>query len=219
MMAGDVRSGVRSNFFAVCQWISRFAVANLLWLGLAVLGLGVGGFFPSTAAMFALIRRWLLAEPEEDVRPLATAWKSYRDSFWAANALGYFLAGIGYLLYLDVRLFAGSGSGAAPLLLAISLAACLVYALVLAYIGPVFVHLELRWYEQIRVAAALGVSHPFSALYLLVIWGGMYLVFWQVPGLVVFFGGSVPAAFAMWQLLSMISRQERRSVTASAAGP
>ncbi len=206
-MAADTRLLRRSWFFALCQWISRFAVVNLLWAGLIVAGLGVAGFFPATIAMFEVIRRWLLRQSDEDVAVLPTAWRSFRRYFWPANAVGYGLALIGYLLYLDVRLFAGGDSMLSRLMLALSLAACLAYGLTIIYLGPVVVHVELTWWEQIRLAGALGLSHPLSALYLVVTGVGLYLVFWQVPGLVVFFGASVLATLAMWQVISISSRQ------------
>ncbi|HVX43263.1 MAG TPA: DUF624 domain-containing protein [Mycobacteriales bacterium] len=209
-MATDIRamrSGLRGGFFTVCQWITRFAVANLLWAGLALLGLGIVGFFPATVAMFEVIRRWLLADRDADVPVRSIAWRSFRSHLWAANAVGYLLASVAYLLYLDVRLFANSDSLIGRFMLVLSLAAASVFALTVIYLGPVVVHIELKWYEQFRLAAAIGISHPFSALYLVLTGSGLYFVCWQVPGLVVFFGGSVLATLAMWQLMSITSRR------------
>jgi uncharacterized membrane protein YesL len=199
-----VHSGLHGWFLTACRWISRLALLNLIWLALCVVGLVAGGFFPATATLFALVRRWLLAQGDDDRPLLNAAWHYFRVDFWAANALGYGLTVFGYLLYLDVRLFAGSGGPLALILLVASLAVCLLYALTLLYIGPVFVHLEARWYQQIRVAAVFGLSHPFSALHAALVGGGLYVVFLQVPGLVVFFGGSVVATLATWQLTTAL---------------
>lgn len=189
----------------VCEWIARLALANLLWLGLILLGLGVVGFFPATIAMFAVARRWKLAG-DERVPMAATMWSTYKSELVRSNALGYGIAAVGYLLYIDLRLMADS-----PVLLVFSLMACVAYILTLLHIWPVYLHLDVSWHQQVRVAALLGLAHPFRALHLLVVAAGLYLVFFQLPGLVVFFGGSVLAAFATWQTISALDQHAQVS--------
>lgn len=194
------RSRLHGWLSAVCEWIARLAVLNLLWLGLCLLGLVVGGVFPATAAMFTVARRWRLAG-DERVAIFGVLWSAYKAELVRANLLGYGLAAVGWLLYLDVRLFADSQP-----LLVISLIACAAYLLMLLHIWPVFVHLDQPWHQQIRVAAMLGLAHPVRALHLVAVAVGLYLVFFQVPGLIVFFGGSVLATFATWQTMSALER-------------
>ncbi len=45
------------GLYRICEWVMRLAYVNLLWIGIFWLGLVVFGFFPSSAAMFAVVRK------------------------------------------------------------------------------------------------------------------------------------------------------------------
>ncbi|MGY0702716.1 DUF624 domain-containing protein [Bacillus subtilis] len=51
--------GSLGRMLRFCEWIMRFAYTNLLWLFFTLLGLGVFGIMPATAALFAVMRKWI----------------------------------------------------------------------------------------------------------------------------------------------------------------
>ncbi|WP_396954475.1 DUF624 domain-containing protein, partial [Niallia sp.] len=50
-------------FSRVYHWsnaIAKLMYVNALWMGCTFLGLGIFGFFPATAAMFSVVRKWIM---------------------------------------------------------------------------------------------------------------------------------------------------------------
>jgi len=88
-------NGLMSGLYQTTEWISKFAVVNMMWLllnapiVLILLNMAVGEnnivalsslllvilvpfvFFPATAAMFAMVRDWILKQDEQ------TLWLSF----------------------------------------------------------------------------------------------------------------------------------------------
>lgn len=83
-----------------CEWIMRFAYTNLLWLFFTLLGLGVFGIMPATAALFAVMRKWI--QGQDNVPVLKTFWQEYKGEFFRSNLLGAVLALIGVIIYIDL---------------------------------------------------------------------------------------------------------------------
>ncbi|WP_045514978.1 DUF624 domain-containing protein [Neobacillus niacini] len=52
------------KLLGICQWITRLAYINLLWLFFMSVGLFVFGAAPSTAAMFTIMRKWIKGETD-----------------------------------------------------------------------------------------------------------------------------------------------------------
>ncbi|WP_084028990.1 YesL family protein [Bacillus sp. J33] len=63
----------------------RLVYLNLLWIAFSLLGIVLFGFFPATAAMFSVVRKWIMGET--DVRVFKEFWQTYRKEFWKANRL------------------------------------------------------------------------------------------------------------------------------------
>jgi uncharacterized membrane protein YesL len=187
-----------------CLWIYRLALVNLLWIAFTLAGGVVAGFFPATVAMFAVIRGWLMGAEEGNTRQVF--WTVFRAELLRANGVGYLMALIGYVLRVDLAFFMGRSGLLEQAFLVGSLGLALVYCLTLVYLFPVYVHVDAPWHKRITTAAMLAVAHPFRAVLVLMGAVSLYVVLSRVPGLAVFFGGSVLCAFALWQTLRALSR-------------
>src|SRR5690625_2024178 len=93
--------GFVSGYYRLALWVTRFAYLNLLWVVFTLVGLVFFGFLPATAAMFAVVRKWISGET--DIPVLQTFWKSYRKEFMIINVIGYIVFIIGYLLTIEDR--------------------------------------------------------------------------------------------------------------------
>ncbi len=71
------------GYYRICTWIMRMAYVNLLWVAFSLLGLGIFGFFPATAAMFVVIRKWLSSE--QDIPVFKTFWNAFKTEFIKIN--------------------------------------------------------------------------------------------------------------------------------------
>lgn len=94
--------GSLGRMLRFCEWIMRFAYTNLLWLFFTLLGLGVFGIMPATAALFAVMRKWI--QGQDNVPVLKTFWQEYKGEFFRSNLLGAVLALIGVIIYIDLAL-------------------------------------------------------------------------------------------------------------------
>lgn len=193
-----------------CLWTYRLALLNLLWIGLSAAGLIIFGIFPATVAMFAVVRRWMTAAPGEEVTIVRTFWAVYRSELFQANCLGLGVVVLGGALYTDVNLSMRQTGPAAQVGLVLSLALSVLYGLMLLYLFPVYVHLQGRWHWHLRLAAVIGVAHPVRSAILVVGSVALYLGFAHLPALFVFFGGSLPCTFALWQTLQVLGARDVR---------
>ncbi|WP_054705945.1 DUF624 domain-containing protein [Bacillus sp. JCM 19041] len=100
-------TGLWGSFYRVSVFISKLAYVNALWIGFTLLGLIVFGAAPATVALFTVTRAWV--NKEWDVPVFKTFWSIYKEEFWRANASGIALFAVGFLLYWNLTLFAGSG--------------------------------------------------------------------------------------------------------------
>ncbi|BDG36084.1 DUF624 domain-containing protein [Saccharococcus caldoxylosilyticus] len=48
------------KLYRVCEWITRLACINILWMLFTLAGLIVFGIAPATVALFTIVRKWLV---------------------------------------------------------------------------------------------------------------------------------------------------------------
>ncbi|RXJ02077.1 DUF624 domain-containing protein [Anaerobacillus alkaliphilus] len=201
-------SFMSSWFYRVCEWVWRFAYVNLLWLFATLLGLIVFGIIPATAAMFAVIRKWFMKDP--DVAIFSTFVSTYKKEFIRSNVLGLIYAGFGYMLYFNF-LFLGTLDGLMHLILMIGLIiATILYGISVLFVLPVFVHYDLKLLQNIKVALIIGFVNPLALITLILSLGLVLYLFYLVPGLIPFFGTSMLGAAIMWCASMAFSRAERK---------
>lgn len=173
-------TGVTGRLYHACQWISRLAYLNLLWLLFMGLGLFIFGAAPSTVAMFTIIRKWLQGEKELPIFSLF--FKIYKKEFWTANRLGLVLLSFTLILFLDWMLIGSLQGFLYPILLGCLIGVAFLFSIVMLYIFPVFVHFEHNTIQYVKVAFLLGISYP---LYSFV----MFLAVICVVTISIFFNG------------------------------
>jgi uncharacterized membrane protein YesL len=146
------------KLLGICQWITRLAYINLLWLLFMVLGLLLLGAAPATVAMFTIIRKWIMGE--NDLPVFTTYWETYKKEFWKANSLGFILAGISIILYLDWRLISSLQGSIYPILMGCLIGVVFLFLVVSLFIFPVYVQYEYKTLQYIKTAFLLGISYP-----------------------------------------------------------
>jgi uncharacterized membrane protein YesL len=146
------------KLLGICQWITRLAYINFLWLLFMILGLLLLGAAPATVAMFTIIRKWI--KGESDLPVLTTYWKIYKKEFWKANSLGLILAGISIVLYLDWRLISAMQGSLYPILMGCLIGVVFLFLVVTIFIFPVYVQYEYKTLQYIKTAFLLGISYP-----------------------------------------------------------
>ena len=191
---GTLGTGLQKVF----TWVIRLAYLNFLWLAFTLLGLGLVGFAPATAAMFAVTRRWVLGEREVEI--FDTFRCAYRADFIKANILGYLLLILGAALYLDVRLLPQQGGLIGVLLGALAVGLLIAFCVALLYLPALFAQFQLRTLQYLKWSLALGLAHPLLTLVMAAGVAGIYLFLLRggAPALIIVLGGSLPALLLTW---------------------
>ncbi|WP_235848515.1 YesL family protein [Litchfieldia alkalitelluris] len=204
-------SGLMGGFYRLSVWISKFAYVNLLWVTFTLVGLVILGFYPATAAMFAVLRKWIMGDT--DVPVFKTFWQSYKQEFVKSNLLGLILTVIGVILIFDLKFFQASENLILSSLFIPLLLVTFLFLLVLLYIFPVFVHFDIKLLQVLKNSFLIMVMNPLITIFMLVSLGALYYILIYVPGLIMFFSGSVAGYiimfFAYRGILKAQERQEK----------
>lgn len=196
-MGGIIMHGFIAGYYKFSVWTMRLAYVNFLWTLFTLLGLGVFGFMPATVAMFSVVRKWNMGE--EEIPVFKTFWRSYRKEFLKTNGLGVILFFIGYLLVIEFQILRLQENVIYIIVSFGVLAILILYAIVLTYFFPIYVHFNLKITDYIKWPFIIGIVHPILTLFMMVVLVTIvYLIFITIPAILFFFGGSVTAYFIMW---------------------
>jgi uncharacterized membrane protein YesL len=201
--------GWMGGIYRFCEWIMRLAYVNLLWIMFSIVGLVILGFFPATAAMFAVTRQWMMGREETPV--FSTFWNNYRKEFWRSNLLGWLMVLFGYILYIDYRILAQMEGWWALSIQVVLLLITLFYTVVALNIVQVFVHYEVKVLQYLKFAFVIGFSYLHWSIFMGVGVFSLYFIFMTVPGLIPFFSGSALCFMMMWSSYHVFKRIQEKS--------
>lgn len=211
MNGGRLLSGV----LALCNWVTHFALLNLLWIGCTLLGGVLFGIAPSTIALYTVTRK--AAHGESDIKITKTFWNTFKKEFFRANGLALLLTFIGVVCFYDLHFFRQFDGVIYEVLATIALICCLTYIILLMYILPVFVHYKLKVIETIKQALLIGFLKPGNLILMVVIGLCTYYFFISFPGFIPIFGFTIFAHLNMWIGLKCFENIEEIKVESQAA--
>jgi len=178
------------------NWIVHLAYINVLWFLHSAIGLFILGVFPSTVALFSIIRQRLKHGSVSAV--WSTYHKAFKDNFVSSNVVGYLYMGVGIITYVDFKFLQLQDSMIFITLSYSLLIFLLIYGVMGLFLFPMLTHYELKILHYFKYTFIIMVSHPANLLLtiigLIVIW----IVMLFIPGLLLFYGLSIPAYIIMW---------------------
>lgn len=153
---------LESRLYGFLEKIADLLLLNLLWL---IMCLPIITIFPSTVAMFGVVRNWVAKKEGRGVciSFFSLLKKSLRQSIGISilwTAIGLFLVWDSYLIQLGSSLFH-------QLLLIILLFVWLFYISTTIYLFPVLAHIESNWKSQIRNSFTMVFVSPLLTFALL----------------------------------------------------
>lgn len=181
-----------------CDILMRLAILNLLWLGFTLLGLGVFGWAPASQALFRMMGQAYSANGLTEV-PLKAMYhqfrRSFKHEFIRANLMGW-----GILLALLLLLVSGRAmilmeTGLFPRM--ILLTTLFLFLSVLFFSFPLNVYRNESFVQTIRSTLTIGIANIHLVVVLLFVLGSSIILCILFPGLILFYGISVPAAIVM----------------------
>jgi len=214
--------GLMGGFYRISEWIMRLSVTNLLWLVTAfpvffcifnmfffsqnveevqawLLPIAVLTpflLFPSTSAMFALARKWVMGDG--DVPLFKTFFRSYKENYKQSMLGGIFYVVLLSLLVFNYQFYAAQ-TGYAAMLVYVFLAFIIVVSLSIFNFFCIVVHLHMKTFQLFKNALLVTVGQPFRAILIgLSCVAILYISFTQITFLIPFFMGSLIALVTFW---------------------
>jgi uncharacterized membrane protein YesL len=186
----------------VYRWLETatdFFLLNLIWL---VACLPVVTIFPSTAAMFGVVRDWVREKESSLTR---TFIARFRENLGQSLLVGTIWAVFGIALFLDFLVASQLSYWAEIVLKSILVLVSTVYAFGSVYLFPVMVHYDTDWKTVIKNSLLISVGSlptTLACLVFLVVTVGLTVV---VPFLVVITGSIT--AYVVYKLCNRVFRQ------------
>lgn len=195
-----------AKFHYIATWVFNVAYLNLLWILFSIIGLVFFGLFPATAAMFAIVRKWVILD-ERDFNIFTTFWFFYRKDFLKLNGFALFFFIIGYFIYFNIS-FLVLNPNSFHFLYPGTIIFTLAYAMTLLYFFPVFVHFKLSFFQYIKQAFLLAVISPLEVIAILLVAVILFAFIVWIPGMIPLFSGSVLSICILY-----LSRRSFRRLT------
>jgi uncharacterized membrane protein YesL len=175
----------------VYRWLevaTDFFLLNLMWL---VACLPVVTIFPSTAAMFGVVRDWVRGKEGSLTRTFITR---FRENLGQSLLVGAIWTVFGVALFLDFLVASQLSFGAEVVLKFLLVLVSALYAFGSVYLFPVMVHYEADWKTVIRNSLLMSIGRLPTTVMCLVLLAVMVGLTVIVPFLVII-TGSITAYF------------------------
>lgn len=208
-------NGVVGSIYNVCNWIWKIAYVNILWILFTLAGIVVFGIMPAAAALFTVIRKWIMKET--DIPIFQVFFASYKKDFIKANIIGYIMTIIGFLLYLDFKFIIFIG-GTVQYILSIPLFIIAVFYLItLLYLFPVYVHFDdLKLFQYIKNTLYIGTLNIHITFVMIIALLVLCTLLLSIPGLLPFFSISLFSIIVTWGASISFKRIEKKRENVSA---
>jgi len=208
LRSGQILNLINTSLYRGTEWVMRFAWVQVLWVSFSFLGFILLGFFPSTIAMFTVIRKWVMGQ--DDIPILKTFWTTFKAEWKKSNLFGGILLVIGALVFIDLRLVNHSIDpfmqwSKYPLFFLV-----LAFSLILLYAFPSYVHYNVPLRTVLKNSLYIMLVSPFYNIIMIVGLVAVLLIGNLLPPLFVFFGGSAFAFVIMWSCYQSFLSIERK---------
>ncbi|KRG16382.1 hypothetical protein ACA30_01370 [Virgibacillus soli] len=110
--------------------------------------------FPSTTAMFGVVRQWVMGNT--DIRILHSFWKYYRENYIRSLLGGLIIAPLSTILVVDYFYFRGASS---PLFYIFLFVGVFIFVLIMHFFSNT-VHVDLKFFTILRNSFLLSVGSP-----------------------------------------------------------
>jgi uncharacterized membrane protein YesL len=187
-------NGLGKVLYKVGDLLAKAMYVHFLWVVFTLAGLAIFGVMPATAAVFSVIRKWLMKE--NDVPVFRTFVDSYKSCFIETNLLGLFYLLLGLFLYFDLRIL--NIELHMNIIRIFVLIAVFLYILMGLFLLPVYVHFNLSKLNYIKQSFLIVFARPLESFLMLVSLVVSYYLFLYLPVVFIFAGSTIVSFPLMW---------------------
>ncbi|MBD1382881.1 YesL family protein [Metabacillus arenae] len=170
-----------SKFYNRLDFMTNFFILNVIWL---IMCIPVITIFPATAAMFSVIRRWVLHKDGGAVRPF---FHYFKENLKPGLLFGLIWGSLFALFYADYMLIVQMES-LQIILLPLLLLIVSLFLFTTMFLFPVMTHYQTSWKGIIRNSFLLSIAYfPTTLLAILILGLALSLLYlWPVTFLFIF---------------------------------
>ena len=203
-------TGLSGVLVRICDWVSKLAYLNLLWIAFTLIGFVLLGFFPATIAMFSVCRKWVMGE--QDIPIFRTFFDTYKTEFRKGNLIGGCLMILIYILWVDYHILNSSPNDYLQYLAYLFFLLSVFFGIFLLFFFPLYVHYEFKLRQLIKYTLLLSSASPLTAIMMVTAVLLVYYLTLSISGAVVFFSGSTFSLFIMWATYRLLQKQKGNEV-------
>ncbi len=191
------------------NWLSKVMYLHFLWVLFTLLGLGVFGISPATAALFSVIHKWF--EEDFDIPIFKNFYSVYKTQFIKSNRLGFILIGLGIFLYVDINISQKYIQSFYVHLFLIMI--IFLYLLTVLYFFPVFVRYELKFFLYFKQSFYVALARPLETIAMIICLFLLFYLLRFLPILLLFAGSSIIAYPLAWFAFRACVQIEEKRLT------
>jgi uncharacterized membrane protein YesL len=193
-----LNNGLLNKFYSLSTWIYNLAYINILWLTFTLLGGVVLGIFPSTIAMFFIIKRMFLEKSDFSIIKEFTLL--YKKEFKKSNLLFFPFILLAIIVAADIRFISSLDFAFNSLLVQLFYVLLFLLAMIFIYSLVVYIYGARGKKEIFKKSFSLLLNNPMTNLYILTWLLLLHFLTMKVAGLSLLFSGSV---FSLTVLLTV----------------
>src|SRR5699024_2717653 len=191
-------NNLANGFYGFSVWVTRFTYVSILWVLFTILGLGIFGISPATAALFVITRKWV--QKDIDIPIFKTFWEEYKQHFWKTNGLGLVLLAFGYVLSIEYIVLSNMDGFMYNIATLFVICQIVLYVIVLVYFFPVYAHFHIeKRFDYYKWPFVIGIVHPILTVILFAVIGTIqFVTMYFLPLPLNFIGMGLSAYVASW---------------------
>lgn len=166
---------LNSRFYHILDVISFFFLLNIIWF---LVCMPIVTIFPATAAMFAVIRQFVMKKDTAIFIPFFRYFKeNFKHSFLAGIIFFIFIV----VFYIDFVLLNTANSTVNNILLVALFMLGMLVTLTSIYLFPVMVHYKLNFWTMIRNSFFFSIKYFPTTIVSIVLLALMFVIVFYFP--------------------------------------
>jgi len=195
---------LNSRFYSILETVSNFFILNIIWV---LMCLPVVTIFPATAAMFGVVRQWIMKKDSSIFGPY---FRLFKENFKQSFLLGIIWVLVVTILYIDYQLITQFGSILKIVFTSLLFVLGIIVTFVTIYLFPVMVHFKLSFIGVIKNSFFISMMYFPSTIGKILVFVAMcvILIYFPVSFLMIF---SIMAYFLFYMCYRNFQKIEELS--------
>lgn len=147
---------------------------------------------------------------DQELKIWTTFKRIYKQEFITANIVGWVIALVGVVLYINYQLLLQTG-GKLSIIIPFAFYLLLFFYLIIAlWSFPLLVHYNDKWFRHIRNAMIIGLTKIHMTIFMGIFLFSIVYLSLSYPGAIPFFTISLAAICCMWFALQVFSKMDEK---------